>query len=394
MTGYSPTHIPIPRNHADFERKATILFREILKDPDTKRFAREGQAQYGIDIVGYDGGKVGRIVGIQCKKKKPNEILTAKEVRDEVRKALKYKPALFKYIIVTTAPKDGKLEQLAQTLTLAQKAKGRNIKIEVWGWDLLEERIDEYPAARQIFDPAWSPSVKETQQSLKQIEEAQTKQATAEQVERLTEKFDQRSFQDDRVPSALADEMIEKELLRIDMRRGFFESKTALELEALAFRVADGDLAKASSRVRANALERAAKTHALPDTVAKSKQFHAEALKLNGQLDTSFYDALLPAGEGDPKASLRALKQLGTPQAKSAIFNQLFRLEGDEKALEWFRKSGLKITDLDPGGAQNLLLKRTVVRDYETALQEVQILPNSYFVACPPLRSIREPPPN
>jgi hypothetical protein len=144
MAGYSPTHIPIPKNHADFERKATALFREILKDQDTKRFARDGQAQYGIDIVGNDGGNVSRIVGIQCKKKKPNEVLTAKEVRDEVRKALKYKPALYKYVIVTTAPKDGKLEQLAQTLTLAQKTKGRNIKIEVWGWDLLEEKIEEY----------------------------------------------------------------------------------------------------------------------------------------------------------------------------------------------------------------------------------------------------------
>ena len=44
------------------------------------------------------------------KKKKPNEVLTAKEVRDELRKALKYKPAIYKYIIVTTAPKDRKLE--------------------------------------------------------------------------------------------------------------------------------------------------------------------------------------------------------------------------------------------------------------------------------------------
>ena len=96
MTGYSPTHIPIPKNHADFERKATVLFREILKDPDAHRLGREGQVQWGIDIVGYDGGNTSRIVGIQCKKKAPNQVLTAKEVRDEVRKALKYKPTNLK----------------------------------------------------------------------------------------------------------------------------------------------------------------------------------------------------------------------------------------------------------------------------------------------------------
>jgi Restriction endonuclease len=145
MTGYSPTHIPIPKNHADFERKATVLFREILKDPDAKRLGSEGQSQYGIDIVGFDGGNTSRIVGIQCKKKKPNEILTAKEVRDELRMALKYKPAICKYIIVTTARKDRRLEQLAQTLTQQQKVKGRKVKVEVWGWDLVEDRIDDYP---------------------------------------------------------------------------------------------------------------------------------------------------------------------------------------------------------------------------------------------------------
>lgn len=389
MTGYSPTHNPIPRNHADFERKATVLFREILKNPDAKRLGREGQAQYGIDIIGYAGGNTSRIVGIQCKKKTPNLVLTAKEVRDEVQKALKYKPVIYKYIIITTAPKDRKLEQLAQTLTQTQKAKGRKIKIEVWGWDLLEDRIDEYPAARDAFDPAWSPSVKETLQSLKQIKKGQTNQATAEQLEQLSEKLEQRSLHEDRIPSALAEELLEKELLRINARRGFFETNAALELNALANRVIDGDLAKAPGRLRAETLERAARTHARPDTVAKAKQFHAEALKINGELDTSFFDALLPAAEGDPKASLRALKQLATPQAKSAIFNQLFRLEGDENALEWFRKSSLKITDLDPGGAQNLLLKRTVVRDYETALREAQTLPDSFLRTCPALRSLR-----
>lgn len=166
MPGYSPTHIPIPKNHADFERKATVLFRAILKDADAKRLGSEGQSQYGIDIIGYDGGNANRVVGIQCKKKRPNELLTAKEVRDELRMALRYKPAICKYIIVTTARKDRKLEQLAQTLTRQQKAKGRKIKVEVWGWDFVEERIDDYPEARRAFDPAWSPSVRETQQSL------------------------------------------------------------------------------------------------------------------------------------------------------------------------------------------------------------------------------------
>ena len=53
MAGSTPTHIPIPKNHADFERKAVVLFREILKDPSVKRLGRDGQEQFGVDLVGY-----------------------------------------------------------------------------------------------------------------------------------------------------------------------------------------------------------------------------------------------------------------------------------------------------------------------------------------------------
>src|ERR1700722_11970428 len=95
MTGYTPTHISIPKNHADFERKSVVLFQELLGDPDVKRLGRSGQRQYGIDLLGYRNGDLKNLAGIQCKKKQPNKTLTTTEVRKEVRKALKYnKPRL------------------------------------------------------------------------------------------------------------------------------------------------------------------------------------------------------------------------------------------------------------------------------------------------------------
>jgi len=106
MATYSPTHIRIPKNHADFESKSVILFRILLEDPSIKRLGRSGQKQFGIDLIGYRKQDLKRSVGIQCKKKKPTEKLTAKEVREEVRKALKYNPPIFEYIIVTTAEDD------------------------------------------------------------------------------------------------------------------------------------------------------------------------------------------------------------------------------------------------------------------------------------------------
>jgi Restriction endonuclease len=125
MGGFEPTHIRIPKNDADFEIKSVVLFKGILKDPSVKRLGRSGQGQHGVDVIGYRGSNVDRLVGIQCKLKGPKQKLTEKEVREEVGKALKYKPALSEYFIITSAPNDTALDQLAQTLSRQQKAKGR-----------------------------------------------------------------------------------------------------------------------------------------------------------------------------------------------------------------------------------------------------------------------------
>ena len=165
MTGYTPTHIGIPKNHADFERKSVVLFQELLSDPSVKRLGRSGQKQYGVDLLGYRNGDLKKLVGIQCKKKQPNKALTATEVRTEVRKALKYRPPLSEYIIVTTASDDTNLDQIATQLTKQQRDKRRKIKIQVWGWDTLEDYIDRYQAAKEAFDPGASPAVKEVRES-------------------------------------------------------------------------------------------------------------------------------------------------------------------------------------------------------------------------------------
>jgi hypothetical protein len=178
MAAYPPTHIPIPKNHADFESKSVILFRILLEDPGVKKLGRSGQRQFGIDLIGYSKGNLKRPIGIQCKKKKPGEVLTAKEVRDEIRKALRYKPQIVEYIIATTADDDRALDQLAQQLTKAHRDKGRKIRIQVWGWGTLEEHIDQHQDAKDAFDPGASPAVKAVKASLKAVVKNQGRQAT------------------------------------------------------------------------------------------------------------------------------------------------------------------------------------------------------------------------
>jgi hypothetical protein len=159
MAGYRQTQIRKPASETEFEKNCVILFREILKDPSVKRLGTRGQAQNGVDLVGLRDRDPAQIVGIQCKLKSGRSKLTGKEVRDEVKAALRYKPPLREYFIVTTSKDDTKLTQLAQSLMLGQEAKGRRLHIEVWGWDTLQERIDQYESAKEAFDPGFSPSI-------------------------------------------------------------------------------------------------------------------------------------------------------------------------------------------------------------------------------------------
>jgi hypothetical protein len=339
-----------------------------LGDPSVKRLGRSGQRQYGLDLLGYRNGDTKKLVGIQCKKKQPNKTLTAAEVQVEVRKALKYKPLLSEYIIITTAPDDTDLDKLATQLTKQQRDKGRRVKIQVWGWDTLEDYIDRYPAAKDAFDPGASAAVKEVRERLERIEEVQ---ATAEQVASLAAQLEQRGpADDDRLPTKFADVELSAETIRISQRRGFAGANTVDEWARLAERILNGDLARASSNLQADALESAARSNTLPEVLNRAKMLQSEALKRNPKLDTSFYDALLPAAEGDPDKTIGALRQLGTPLARGATFVVLFRRNGAAKALEWVKTTKLEITDLDAGGAVNLLLQRIEADEYDQALRE------------------------
>jgi len=335
MAGNTPTHIPIPKNHADFERKAVVLFREILKDPSVKRLGREGQEQFGVDLVGYRDEKISKVVGIQCKKKAPTSTLAETEVRDEVKKALTYVPKLQEYIIVTSAKNDTALDQLAQKLSQAQAKKGRKIRIEVWGWGTLEELIDQSPSAQQVFDPGWSPSLQKIQTNLDEVAQALRGQSTATQVQGIAEQIQlQSSIQASILPSEFAESILTAELKRINQRRGFGEAKPSKELAELAARIALGTFLNAPLALRADALERAARSNLAPETIDNAKRLHAEAVKL-GLSDTSLYDALLPEAEGNIDETLTRLATIDRPEARAAQFNIIGRHKGAAGALSW-----------------------------------------------------------
>lgn len=150
--------IPKPFCEQDFERGMKILFRCILGDPGVELYGRRGQKQYGVDITGLRGGDPKKIVGIQCKLKMDGKTLTESEVKEEVEKARLFNPPLSEYTIVTTAPRDSKLNNLALKLSLPESEDHpTEMRVSVWGWETLQEEIQRHPEAIKNFDPSYTP---------------------------------------------------------------------------------------------------------------------------------------------------------------------------------------------------------------------------------------------
>jgi tetratricopeptide (TPR) repeat protein len=144
---------PKPADEQAFERASVVLWRRLLDDRSIQRNGRRGQRQNGVDLFGIRDGDVNWHVGIQCKLKSEGKVLTEDEIRGEVKKALTFKPPLKEYYITTTAPDDVAMQELAREITKELAAAGKTIRVFVWGWNTLEERISEDALARKAFDP-------------------------------------------------------------------------------------------------------------------------------------------------------------------------------------------------------------------------------------------------
>lgn len=153
MSLLTATQIPKPADEQAFERASVVLWRGLLDDPSVQRNGRRGQRQNGVDLFGIRNGDADSYVGIQCKLKSEGHILSEDEVRGEVRKALTFKPQLKEYYVITTAPDDVAMQELAREITQELAAAGTAMRVHVWGWNTLEERISEDAAARKAFDP-------------------------------------------------------------------------------------------------------------------------------------------------------------------------------------------------------------------------------------------------
>jgi hypothetical protein len=156
--------LPKPKDWQDFERKTRVLFASVLADPNTQMHGRSGQPQHGMDIWGYRNEDRSKLVGVQCKKS-DDEITTA-ELEAELEKAKRFAPPISEFILVTTAPRDARVQKRARELTEMLSRTDRPIFVAVWGWEDVEEHAASYPETRKVFDPTFDLYEKQAHQKM------------------------------------------------------------------------------------------------------------------------------------------------------------------------------------------------------------------------------------
>ncbi len=144
-----------PANWQDFEDLCLKLWRPKLVD--AKKNGRSGQPQAGVDICGRDP-KIEAWIGIQCKQKGrwPPKVLTIRQIKDEVRKAAKFRPPLSQFIIATTAQRDVKNQEFVRRLGYWRRKAG-NFSVDLFAWEDIQDLRHELRPLRDQIAAARPP---------------------------------------------------------------------------------------------------------------------------------------------------------------------------------------------------------------------------------------------
>ncbi|MDB4901944.1 MAG: hypothetical protein JWQ63_1225 [Mucilaginibacter sp.] len=147
----SPQSLRRPANWQDFETLCKKLWGEIWNCPEIKKNGRTGQAQYGVDVYGIPAGEEAYFA-IQCKGKDEytDKQFTESEIKEEINKALKFKPALKKLYFATTAVKDAPIEAFVREKHIENRAAGM-FEVHLYCWEDIVDLIDENKATADWY---------------------------------------------------------------------------------------------------------------------------------------------------------------------------------------------------------------------------------------------------
>jgi len=363
MPTVSSSQLPPPKNWDEFEDMCADLFMRELEVPNLFRNGRQGQRQDGVDI--YGRRKDGKYVGIQCKGKSiwPPTKLTIKEIDTEVKKALKFKPALYEFIIVTISPNDSNIQSHVRAITERHSIEGL-FSVHVFGWDELIRRLTNYSyLIEKYYGYITNNAIYDEINSIPQ--------KTADLINTNTP-----------IPNALIDSEINKRLERLRKIRYFNNINTEIEAEVLSNSIQSGDLKYGSQNVKSYALAWCARILSFKDTILAEKILNAASL-LSKSKTVDIASAFVSAAKGEYNNALNKLSSIDSPVSRSSAFIITVNKQGAEKAFKWIKKTRLSFDDLDPDGKFTFLNNCIKLRKWQQLLNCVNTLSDEDFSKTP-----------
>ena len=111
MPNPATTDLPIPKSWDEFEDICSDILKRLWNDPYVVRNGRSGQKQFGVDCYGLpthlNQSDTKSYAGAQCKRTEEIDITV---INEEVKKAEEFEPLLSEFLMMTTAPRDQKLQ--------------------------------------------------------------------------------------------------------------------------------------------------------------------------------------------------------------------------------------------------------------------------------------------
>lgn len=150
---FTAKQISPPKDWGRFEDLCRALFGAVWGDLYAQKNGRTGQPQHGVDIWGNPQDRAG-IHCVQCKGKDANYHgkVTPSEFDDELAKAEHFEPKPEFWILATTAPNDGALQQHARLRSTEREAQGK-FPVAALGWETLIALMGEHPKVIEQFYP-------------------------------------------------------------------------------------------------------------------------------------------------------------------------------------------------------------------------------------------------
>ncbi|KQT60571.1 MULTISPECIES: hypothetical protein [unclassified Aureimonas] len=157
MPTLSASNIPTPKSWDEFEDIAVAAAKLRWGTPNSFRNGRTGQAQNGVD--GWGTTPSGRRIGLQGK----NTVggVTQATVLSEITAAESFQPSLDELYVVTTAPRDARIQHAVRMISDTRTAAGQ-FTVAILFWDdiasdlMLDDDVffRHYPQLRSLDDAA------------------------------------------------------------------------------------------------------------------------------------------------------------------------------------------------------------------------------------------------